>query len=208
MASILPHLIPREASFFGMFIQQARIIREGAVALVDMLENYTDVAKKAERIKDIEHQGDNQTHAIMTKLNQTFLTPFDREDIHELTSSMDDVLDLVDAVASRLVMYKVKQPRKGTAELARIVAKATDEIVAAVTVLERHDKILDHCVEINRLENESDRVSRDLIAGLFDDEQDPVQIIKWKEIFEVIEMAADKCEDVANVIEGVVLKNA
>lgn len=208
MANILTRLIPREVSFFGMFMEQARIIHEGAVALVDLLENYTDVAKKAEHIKDIEHQGDNQTHAIVTKLNQTFLTPFDREDIHELTKTMDDVLDLIDAVASRLVIYNVAQPRQGAAELARIVAKATEEIVGAVAVLEKRDRILDHCVEINRLENESDRVSRDLIAQLFRDEKDPVQIIKWKEMFEVIETAADKCEDVANVIEGVVLKNA
>ena len=208
MASMLQRLIPREASFFGMFVEQARIIHEGAVALVDLLEDYTDVHKKAERIKDIEHQGDNQTHAIMTKLNQTFLTPFDREDIHELTTTMDDVLDLIDAVASRLVIYNVAQPRQGAAELARIVTKATQEIVGAVAVLEKRNRILDHCVEINRLENESDRVSRDLIAKLFQDEQDPVHIMKWKEIFEVIETAADKCEDVANVIEGVVLKNA
>lgn len=208
MASILPRLIPREVSFFDMMAEQARIVHEGAKALVDLLENYTDVSQKAERIKDIEHRGDNQTHAIMTKLNQTFLTPFDREDIHELTSSMDDVLDLVDAAASRLVIYNVTQPKRGIAELAQILFKATDQLVAAVTLLAKQDKIMDHCVEINRLENESDRLSRELIARLFIEERDPVQIIKWKELFEVIETAADKCEDVANVIEGVVLKNA
>lgn len=208
MAKLLSSLIPRDVSFFDMMAEQARIVREGAVALVDLLEHYTDVSKKSDLIKDIEHKGDNQTHAIMTKLNQTFITPFDREDIHELTSTMDDVLDLIDAVASRLVIYNVTQPRPGAADLARILVKATDEIVAAMALLEKHDKIMDHFVEINRLENDSDRLSRELIARLFKEEKDPVQIIEWKEIFEVIETAADKCEDVANVMEGVVLKNA
>jgi uncharacterized protein Yka (UPF0111/DUF47 family) len=143
-----------------------------------------------------------------TKLNQSFITPFDREDIHELTSQLDDVIDLIDAAASRFVLYRVASVRQGTVDLVKVLVSATVEVSAAVRALSTPEKALKHCIEINRYENESDRLCRTLIAQLFDEETDSVQIIKWKEIFEVIETAVDKCEDVANVIEGVILKNA
>jgi len=208
MPGLLSRVLPREDTFFDKFIVLAVNIDTGAKALVDMLDNYKDAAIQAENIKTIEHRGDNITHDLMTQLNQTFITPFDREDIHELCSRIDDVLDLTDAVASRLVMYRVERIRPGVADLARILSQSTGEVVAAIRVLEKHNDILKHCIEINRLENEGDRVCRTLIAGLFDKEKDPVEIIKWKEIIEVLETAIDKCEDVANVIETVVLKNA
>jgi uncharacterized protein len=208
MPGLLNRILPREQSFFDMFIQLAENIHAGAQALLDMLTNYTDVPAQAERIKDFEHTGDDVTHALLTRLNQTFITPFDREDIHELSSKIDDVLDLIDAAASRLVIYRVDRIRPGVADLAKILRQATGQVLAAVRVLGKHDHILDHCIEINRLENESDRLCRTLIAQLFDEEKDPVQIIKWKEIIEVIETAVDKCEDVANVLEAVTLKSA
>jgi predicted phosphate transport protein (TIGR00153 family) len=208
MPSLLNRILPREQSFFDMFVQLAENIHAGAQALLDMLTNYTDVPAQAERIKDFEHTGDDVTHALLTRLNQTFITPFDREDIHELSSKIDDVLDLIDAAASRLVIYRVDRIRPGVADLAKILRQATGQVLAAVRVLGKHDHILDHCIEINRLENESDRLCRTLIAQLFDEEKDPVQIIKWKEIIEVIETAVDKCEDVANVLEAVTLKSA
>jgi predicted phosphate transport protein (TIGR00153 family) len=208
MPGLLTKILPHEKTFFAMFNKQAENVNAGVGALVEMLENFENPSMGADKVESYEHIGDTITHGIMTRLNQTFITPFDREDIHELASAIDDVLDLVDAVATRLVMYRVKQIRPGVADLAKSVHEATAQIVAAVRVLEKEDHILDHCIEINRLENQADRQCRDLIAALFDTEKDPIQIIKWKEIIETLEFAADKCEDVANVIEGVTLKNA
>ncbi len=208
MPGLLSKILPREQSFFVLFIELAENIHAGAQALVEMLTNYTAVRARAEHIKDLEHRGDDVTHGLLTRLNQTFITPFDREDIHELSSKIDDVLDLIDAAASRLVIYRVDKIRPGVADLAKILYQATGEVLAAVRVLAKQNHILDHCIEINRLENESDRLCRSLIAQLFEEEKDPVQIIKWKEIIEVIETAVDKCEDVANVIESVTLKSA
>ncbi len=159
-------------------------------------------------VKAIEHEGDEITHALFTKLNQTFITPFDREDIYELCSRLDDVIDLIDAGASRFVLYRVDTVRTGTVDLVKVLVSATAEVESAIRALETPEKALKHCIEINRYENDSDRLCRTLIAQLFDEEKDSVQIIKWKEIFEVIETAVDKCEDVANVIEGVILKSA
>jgi predicted phosphate transport protein (TIGR00153 family) len=208
MPGLLSRLMPHDQTFFEMFVELAETVQGGAQAMVDMLENYTNPQAHAERIKEFEHRGDTLTHSVMRRLNSTFITPFDREDIHELSSKIDDVLDLIDAAAIRLVIYRVDRIRPGVTDLARIVLQATDQVVRALRVLEKRDHILDHCIEINRLENEADRLSRNLIAELFDSEKDPVQIIKWKEIIEVLEIAADKCEDVANVIETVALKSA
>jgi hypothetical protein len=173
-----------------------------------MLEHYTGVPEQVQRVKAIEHAGDEITHQIFRKLNQTFITPFDREDMYQLCSTLDDVIDLIDAAASRFVLYRVSCIRMGTIELATVLAAATVELKNAVHAMEFPDRALHHVIEINRLENESDRICRTLIAQLFEEEKDPVQIIKWKEIFEVIETAVDKCEDVSNVIESVILKNA
>ncbi len=208
MPGLLNKILPHEATFFAMFNQQAENVNEGARAMVEMLKNFGDPAAGAEKIKSFEHAGDLITHEIMKRLNQTFITPFDREDIHELASTIDDVLDLIDAVAARLVMYHIAAIKPGVVDLAKSVSEATGNIVAAIRVLEKEDHILDYCIEINRLENQADRQCRDLLADLFDQEKDPIQVIKWKEIIETLEFAADKCEDVANVIEGVTLKNA
>jgi len=207
MPGLLSRVLPREKGFYHQFLQQAENINEGAIAMVALLEDFKDAAIQAENIKTIEHRGDNLTHDLMTRLNQTFITPFDREDIHALSSKMDDVLDLIDAAASRLVTYHVETIRPGVADLARILLRSTEELVAAVRVLEKHDSISEHCIEINRLENEADRMCRTLIAHLFEEEKDPVEIIKWKEIIETLETATDKCEDVANVLETIVLKS-
>jgi uncharacterized protein len=208
MSGFLQKLLPRERSFFQAFIEQAENVRAGAQAMVDMLQDCSDPAAAARRVESYEHAGDAIAHDIMKRLNQTFITPFDREDIHELASRIDDVIDLVDAAATRLITYRVQTIRPGVLELATTVRDATAQIVAAVRVLEGQDHILDHCIEINRLENVADRQCRELIAQLFEQERDPVQIIKWKEIIETLEFAADKCEDVANVIETVTVKNA
>jgi predicted phosphate transport protein (TIGR00153 family) len=208
MPGLLQRFLPREEDFFVLFGKQADNIHVGAKALLQMLTHYTGVPEQVQIVKAIEHEGDEITHNILTKLNQTFITPFDREDIHELCSRLDDVIDLIDAAASRFVLYRVDVVRSGTVDLVKVLLSATAETAAAVHALSTPEKALKHCIEINRYENESDRLCRTLIAQLFDEEKDPVQIIKWKEIFEVIETAVDKCEDVANVIEGVILKSA
>jgi len=200
--------MPHDGDFFALFQKQAENIVAGAHAFVSMLEHYTGVPEQVQIIKAIEHNGDEITHQIFRKLNQTFITPFDREDIHELCSTMDDVIDLIDAASSRFVLYRVNEVRCGTIELCKVLAAATVELKEAIHSMESPDKALHRVIEINRLENESDRICRTLIAQLFEEEKDPVQIIKWKEIFEVIETAVDKCEDVSNVIESVILKNA
>ncbi|MGB2664535.1 MAG: DUF47 domain-containing protein [Candidatus Acidiferrum sp.] len=208
MPGFLQRFMPHDGDFFVLFQKQAENVVVGANAFVQMLEHYTGVPEQVQRIKAIEHNGDEITHQIFRKLNQTFITPFDREDIHQLCSTMDDVIDLIDAAASRFVLYRVTEVRHGTLELCKVLAAAAVELKEAIHAMESPDKALHRVIEINRLENESDRICRTLIAQLFEEEKNPVEIIKWKEIFEVIETAVDKCEDVSNVIESVILKNA
>jgi uncharacterized protein len=208
MSGFLQRLLPHDGDFFVLFQRQAENIVAGAAAFTKMLEHYTDVPEQVQSIKAIEHSGDELTHQIFRKLNQTFVTPFDREDIHQLCSSMDDVIDLIDAAASRFVLYRIDRVRPGTVELSKVLTLATMELSAAVHAISSPDQAIQRVIEINRLENESDRICRTLIARLFEDEKDPVQIIKWKEIFEVVETAVDKCEDVSNVIQSIILKNS
>jgi len=208
MPGLLQRFMPQDGDFFVLFEKQAENVVLGAQAFVRMLEHFSGVPEQVQSIKAIEHNGDEITHQIFRKLNSTFITPFDREDIHELGSTMDDVIDLIDAAASRFVLYRVTHLRPGTVDLCKVLAAATVELKEAVYAMQSPDKALHRVIEINRLENESDRICRTLIAQLFEEEKNPVEIIKWKEIFEVIETAVDKCEDVSNVIESVILKNA
>jgi len=200
-------LIPREMKFYEMFSQMSANVTEGARLMVKILETFENVDLRVQQLKEIEHRGDELTHAVLTKLNQTFITPFDREDIHRLAASMDDVLDSLDAAGERLIMYKITSAPAAAAELARLVVRQSEQIDKAVPLLDKNQDILDYCVEINRLENEADRVARAAIARLFDSEKDPIALIKLKELYEVLEMASDKAEDVANVLESVVLKS-
>ncbi len=201
-------LIPRENKFFDLFAELSTAMNEGARLLRSILEDPHDLESRVEQMQAIEHRGDKATHAIIAKLNQTFITPFDREDIHRLASSLDDVLDFVNAAATRLVMYKILQPPVASAELAGIIVLQTEELARGVSLLEKNNGVLKHCDEINRLEDEADHVSRKAIAGLFEREKDPIQLIKIKELYEVLETATDKAEDAANVLEAIVLKSA
>lgn len=201
-------LIPREPKFFVMFADMASNVTLGAKLLTEILHDFKDVEKRVDQLKDLEHRGDEMTHGILTKLNQTFITPFDREDIHRLAASLDDVLDYVYAAGERLVMYKIRSAPPAASELAALVVRQSEQIEKAVALLEKHDRLLPHCMEINRLENEADRVARAAIGQLFDTERDPIALIKLKELYEVLERATDKGEDVANVLESVVLKSA
>lgn len=203
----MARLIPKDTSFFQMFSAMSENLIVGARMLVDLFADYTDVEKKIDEVHRVESQGDELTHAILTKLNQTFITPFDREDIHQLASSLDDVLDFVNATGSRLVMYRITNPPPAAAELAKIILLQSQELQKAVSLMQKNSDILAHCVEINRLENEADQVSQRGIAQLFDSEKDPINLIKIKELLEFLERATDKAEDAANVLETVVLKN-
>jgi uncharacterized protein len=200
-------LIPRDNSFFSMFSAMSDNLIAGARTLVDLFANYRDVEKQVETIHRIEREGDELTHAILTKLNQTFITPFDREDIHELASKLDDVLDFINAAGARIEMYRIAAPPPAAGELATIILMQCQALQQAVSLMQKNGDILTHCVEINRLENEADQVSQQAIATLFDREKDPINLIKIKELLECLERATDKAEDVANVLETVVLKN-
>jgi predicted phosphate transport protein (TIGR00153 family) len=192
-----------------MFRDVSQNLTEGASLLHDILKNPQDLPVRINRLQEIEHRGDDMTHDIIRMLNQTFITPFDREDIHALTSSLDDVLDYVNSAATRMKLYRITTPPPAAADLAELIVKQSEELSKAVSLLEEeHQKVLDHCVVVNQLENEADRVSRQAIAELFEYERDPIQLIKIKELYEVLETATDKAEDAANVLEAVVLKSA
>jgi predicted phosphate transport protein (TIGR00153 family) len=203
-------LIPRETKFLNLFAEIANNLVEGARALSDLLDNYQyeQLPTAVAHITAIEHRGDEMTHNILIKLNQTFITPFDREDIHLLVSSLDDVLDFIFAAADRLLNYKITQPSPAAKILARIILKQAEELATAVTLLGKDSHVLKHCVEVNRLENEADKVSREAIGRLFDGDYDPITLIKLKELLEALEEASDKAEDVADVLETIVLKSA
>jgi predicted phosphate transport protein (TIGR00153 family) len=200
-------LLPRDTKFFELFAELSTSMNEGARLLRNILEDPKDLETRVEQMQAIEHRGDKAIHAIMTKLNQTFITPFDREDIHRLASSLDDVLDFMNTAATRLVMYKISQPPTAAAELAGILVLQTEELARGVSLLEKNGKVMQHCDEVNRLEDEADQVSRKAIGALFEHEKDPIQLIKMKELYEVLETATDKAEDAANVLEAIVLKS-
>jgi len=202
------HLIPRDVKFFELFNEQAENIHEAAKILVQLFEDYTQVELKVNEIKSIEHRGDQLTHGLMMKLNKTFITPIDREDIHKLASALDDVLDLVDAAAGRFILYKVKEVTPGAKQLAKLILQGTDLIVKAVSQLHKPQNILEYCNQLTQLEKDGDRIKGVCIAALFENHTAPTEIIKWKEIYEVLESTTDKCEDVADVLEAVVLKAA
>lgn len=204
-------LIPKEEKFFAMFREMTKKILEGAELLKDMLDNFRDPVESQRRIKDVEHEGDQLTHQLINKLNQSFITPFDREDIYALASALDNILDFIDASAHHIITYRVQKTTSVAKELGFIILQACRSVDKVVEVLDgkaEHKHIRELCVEINSLENEADRVCRDAIGSLFDNEKDPIELIKWKAIYENLETVTDKCEDAANILESVVVKNA
>jgi uncharacterized protein len=200
-------LIPREEKFFDDFQALAEQIQAGAKLLEEMLAPDPPLWDKADEIKEVEHRCDSLTHSIIQRLNQTFVTPLDREDIHALARSLDDVMDAIDAAASRIRIYKLDRVRFGGRELARIITTSAFQVRAAMQTLEqKKGVVVDHAIEINRLENEADRCHQEAVMRLFDEEHDPILVMKWKEALDFLEEATDRCEDVANVLEGVVVK--
>ncbi len=203
--------IPREEKFFDLFEESARNAVKASQALREMLDTWEVVEGRVAEITELEHKGDTITHQIMAQLHRTFVTPFDREDIALLAHSLDDVTDFIHAAADAMLIYKIDQPSQRAKELANIIVEQVAELERAVAGLRQRAKlkqILEPCVEINRLENMADRVFRSAMAELFDDTVDITQVIKWREIYEHMESATDRCEDVANVLEGIALKHA
>jgi uncharacterized protein len=201
-------LIPRESRFFDDFVALGEQISRAASMLEEMLAPDRPIWDKADEIKEAEHKCDFLTHEIIQRLHRTFVTPLDREDIHELARSLDDVMDAIDASAAIIRLYRIEHVRPDARGLARIIKASADQMVIALKALERRTGVAVPAIEINRLENEADRIHQGAVRSLFDDERDPIVIIKWKEILDFLEDATDRCEDVANVVEGVVVKHA
>ena len=200
-------LIPREEKFYGDFQALADELKRGARLLEDMLAPDHPVWDKADEIKEVEHKCDFLTHEIIQRLNRTFVTPLDREDIHALARSLDDVMDSIDAAAALIRLYRLDAVRFGARDLAHIITASTDMVRLALGALEQKKGLITHAIEINRLENEADRMHQQAVSRLFDEERDPLTVMKWKETLDFLEEATDRCEDVANVIEGVMVKH-
>jgi uncharacterized protein len=199
--------IPREEKFYDDFVAMAEQIRVGARLLNEMFATDPPPMDKAHEIKEVEHKCDFLTHELIQRLNKTFVTPIDREDIHNMARSLDDVMDAIDDAASLIPTYRITKVRYGARELAAIALQQADQLQIALGALERRRGVLDYAVEINRLENEADRVYQRAIGELFDEEHDPIMVIKWKEIFGMLEQATDAAEDVANLLENIVVKH-
>jgi predicted phosphate transport protein (TIGR00153 family) len=200
-------LIPRQEQFFADFVSLSQQIQVGARTLKQMLASSPPDMAQAAAIKDIEHICDSKTRSIIDRLNRTFVTPLDREDIHSLAISLDDVMDAIDAAAAVVRLYKIQRVRSGANRLAELVVESMDRITEALGALEKRHGVLEIAARVNQLEREADRVHQDAIVELFDQETDPIAVIKWKEILDFLEAATDRCEDVGNLLEGVVVKH-
>lgn len=203
-------LIPRDERFFDLFEDATRVLVSGAETLQLMLSDFGNAETYRQQIADLEHQGDSVIHKVVDKLNRTFVTPLDPEDIRAIASRLDDVIDFTQAAAERLVLYHVESPVPAASELTEVLVQTTREVQKVVALLRdlgKRQQIVTLCIEINRLENTGDRIYREALGNLFR-EGNLMELIRWKEIFEQIEQAIDQCEDLADVIESVVVKNA
>ena len=204
-------LLPRETSFFDFFEEHAALTIEGTKEFLSMVTTGANIAAKCRRISDIEHETDTITHRCVEALHKTFITPIDRDQIHTLITRMDDVMDYVEAAAERIELYEITTMTNDVRDLADVLHRSAQQVEGAVRGLrdlkDTH-ATLKLCIDINRLENEADAILRRSVARLFKDEKDPIMVIKWKEVYENLENASDRCEDVANIIEGVILEHA
>jgi uncharacterized protein len=208
---MLRRLLPREEDFFGLFEQHAALTVEGAREMQRLLQGGQNVRVLAARIKEIEHETDVITHTCVERLHKTFITPLDRDDIHRLITRMDDVMDFIESAAAAVMLYELTEMTQPAKQLADVLLRSTEAVAVAVAGLKnvkQADAILKACIEVNRLENEGDEILRTGLADLFRGATDPLMVLKWKEVYEALENATDRCEDVANIIEGVVLEHA
>jgi predicted phosphate transport protein (TIGR00153 family) len=202
-------LIPREEKFYQFFLEQVRIISEAARLLEAGAEaGNAELAEAALKIRELEQQGDEVIHEIYVRLNQTFITPLDPEDLHSLSSHLDDVLDGIEDAAHRMVSYRIETIPPSVVQLCRIVRECSESLQKAFVALSKDERLIDHCIEINRLEEVADQLVRSAVSDLFLTEKDPIQVLKLKEIYEFLELTADACEDVADALQNVVVKNS
>ncbi len=203
-------LFPKEVQFFELFERLGELALQAGTLLHEVANSTQDLPEKAKRLERVEHDADQVTHEIMAKLNSTFITPIDREDIHRLATALDDVVDFIEGATEHMVLFKIRQTTPAFRALAEVVMKQVQQIHQMLPRLKnlRHADILVHCIEVNRLENEGDKIDREAIAELFEKREDPLEVMKWRDLYDILETATDKCEDVAVVIEGIFLKNA
>ena len=204
-------LIPKDEKFFDLLEEASDNVIHSAQVFVQLVQNWADTSPLLQEIRDLEHQGDRMTHEIIDKLNRTFITPIDREDIHALASELDDVIDVIQSTSDRMQLYRIPKPPESLTKLALVLLQSTETIGKAVKSLREMShtrRTLDFCIEVNRLENEGDVILKTMLKDLFTPPKDALDVIKWKEIYEAVEFATDKCEDIANTIEGIVVKNA
>jgi predicted phosphate transport protein (TIGR00153 family) len=204
-------LLPRETSFFDFFEEHAALTIEGTKEFLSMVSTAANIPAKCRRISDIEHETDTITHRCVEALHKTFITPIDRDQIHRLITRMDDVMDFVEAAAERIELYEITTMTNDVRDLADVLHRSAQQVEGAVRGLrdlkDTH-ATLKLCIDISRLENEADAILRRSVARLFKEEKDPIVVIKWKEVYENLESASDRCEDVANIIEGVILEHS
>jgi uncharacterized protein len=204
-------LLPKEVSFFDFFEEHAALTVDGANEFLSLVTSGANIEAKAKRIKEIEHETDVITHRCLEALHKTFITPMDPDSIHRLITRMDDVMDFIEAASERISLYELTVMTPEVKDLADVLTRASADVLAVCKLLRNlkdPQTILKKCVDINRLENEADAILRGAVARLFKEEKDPITIIKWKEIYEDLETASDRCEDVANIIEGLVLEHS
>ncbi len=201
-------IVPREEQFFDMFTELAGLAVEAATELTKLVNDIANAPHTARRIKDLEHRADDLTHGIIDKLNRSFVTPIERGDVHALACALDEVIDYIEVAGHKISLYELDGVRQEVVVIAELILAGTKNVEKAVRSLRRFPDVKPHLLEINRLEEEADHICRNALANLLNNEKDPVAIIKWKEIIEVLEGATDRCEDVANIVDGVIVKNA
>ncbi|MDD5656478.1 MAG: DUF47 family protein [Elusimicrobia bacterium] len=203
--------MPKEEKFFALFEAQADHNAQAVKMFKELVQNWDPKSPAFDKIRELEHEADITTHEIFDKLNRTFITPFDREDIHQLASELDDIVDAVQSLSNRMLLYKIQHSTPDLINLVDILDQAADAIRKAVGNLQDKGKlrrVLDYCIEINRLENTGDHARDIALSKLFEGTPDPIEVIKWKEVYEVVEYAIDRCEDIANTIESILVKQA
>ncbi len=206
---MLSKLIPTDKRFFELFLKVSEILKKAGECLVFGVEHPEQLVECANKLERLEHDGDTLTHEILVLLDKSFITPIDREDIHELAQALDDCLDNIEAVTERMQLYGLTQPTESMRQLAEIIQKQANEIHVLLPQIQgfKYEKIIAHCQEINRLENLADKVLRSALAELFKGDTDPLTVMKWKDIYDFLETTTDKCEDVAGIVERIVLKH-
>ena len=201
-------LIPRDEKFFDLFDEIASRLTRAAKMQKQLFDEPARMAEHVASIKAVEHEADVLTHDVITRLNKSFVTPFDREDIHELASRLDDVVDLIDGTARRAVMFRITTVREPARQLAAVIVRAADSLEAAVVAIKKPKIVIERGQEIKALEEEGDAIYHEAVGRLFDGGEDPIEVMRWKELYDTMERTLDQCEDVANVLESIALKNA